>query len=98
MPDRHHKIGPVLATMIVASTMIGSGVYLLPASLAAIGSVTILAWLAATASAALIGGIFVWLAILSPGTAGLFSYIRDAFGPLVGFVVGAVYWASCIVA
>ena len=42
--------------------MIGSGVYLLPASLAAIGSITILAWLAATAGAALIGGIFVWLA------------------------------------
>ncbi|HEX3667238.1 MAG TPA: amino acid permease [Rhizomicrobium sp.] len=92
------KIGPFLATMVVASTMIGSGVYLLPASLAAIGSITILAWLAATAGAALIGGVFVWLAILSPGTRGLFSYIRDAFGPLAGFVVGALYWASCIVA
>jgi arginine:agmatine antiporter len=28
----------------------------------------------------------------------LFSYIRDAFGPLAGFVVGALYWASCVVA
>ncbi|HEY3636924.1 MAG TPA: amino acid permease [Rhizomicrobium sp.] len=92
------KIGPFLAAMVVASTMIGSGVYLLPASLAAIGSITILAWLAATAGAALIGGVFAWLAILSPGTPGLFSYIRDAFGPLAGFVVGALYWASCVVA
>jgi len=98
MSDHHNKIGPFLATMVVASTMIGSGVYLLPASLGAIGSITILAWLAATVGAALIGGTFVWLAILSPGTAGLFSYIRDAFGPLAGFVVGALYWASCIVA
>ncbi|HEX4159611.1 MAG TPA: amino acid permease [Rhizomicrobium sp.] len=92
------KIGPFLATMVVASTMIGSGVYLLPASLGAIGSITILAWLAATAGAALIGGVFAWLAILNPGTAGLFSYIRDAFGPFAGFVVGALYWASCVVA
>jgi arginine:agmatine antiporter len=98
MPDHHSKIGPFLATMIVASTMIGSGVYLLPASLAAIGSMTILAWLAATVGAALIGGVFVWLAIINPGTPGLFSYVRDAFGPLAGFVVGAVYWASCVVA
>jgi arginine:agmatine antiporter len=98
MSDHRNKIGPFLATMIVASTMIGSGVYLLPASLGAIGSITILAWLAATAGAALIGGVFVWLAILNPGTAGLFSYIRDAFGPFAGFVVGALYWASCVVA
>ncbi|HTT83391.1 MAG TPA: amino acid permease [Rhizomicrobium sp.] len=98
MSDHHNKIGPFLATMIVASTMIGSGVYLLPASLAAIGSITILAWLAATAGAALIGGVFVWLAILNPGTPGLFSYIDHAFGPLAGFVTGALYWASCIVA
>jgi arginine:agmatine antiporter len=92
------KIGPFLATMIVASTMIGSGVYLLPASLAAIGSIAVLAWLAATAGAALIGGVFAWLALINPGTRGLFSYIRDAFGPLAGFVVGAIYWASCIIA
>jgi arginine:agmatine antiporter len=92
------KIGPFLATMVVASTMIGSGVYLLPASLAAIGSITILAWLAAAAGAALIGGVFAWLALLNPRTSGLFSYIRDAFGPLAGFVVGALYWASCVVA
>jgi arginine:agmatine antiporter len=95
--DDSKKIGPFLATMVVASTMIGSGVYLLPASLAAIGSITILAWVAATLGAALIGGVFVWLAIISPGTAGLFSYIRDAFGPLTGFVTGALYWGSCVV-
>jgi arginine:agmatine antiporter len=98
MNDHQKKIGPFLATMVVASTMIGSGVYLLPASLAAIGSITILAWLAATAGAALIGGVFAWLALLNPGTRGLFSYIRDAFGPLAGFVVGSLYWASCVVA
>ncbi len=98
MSDHGKKIGPFLATMAVASTMIGSGVYLLPTSLAAIGSITILAWLVATAGAALIGGVFAWLALLNPETSGLFSYIRDAFGPLAGFVAGALYWASCVVA
>jgi amino acid transporter len=46
----------------------------------------------------LIGGVFSWLAILSPGTAGLFSYIRTAFGPGAAFVTGALYWTSCWIA
>ena len=34
------KIGPVLATFVVANNMIGSGFFLLPASLAGVGGVT----------------------------------------------------------
>ncbi|HEY3778046.1 MAG TPA: amino acid permease [Rhizomicrobium sp.] len=96
MSDRK-KLGPFLATMVVANTMIGSGIYLLPASLGMVGSISMLAWVAATLGAALICGVFAWLAILSPRTAGLFSYVRDAFGPCAGFVTGVLYWASCVV-
>ena len=39
------KIGPVLATFLVANNMIGSGFFLLPDSLAEIGGVTALTWL-----------------------------------------------------
>jgi arginine:agmatine antiporter len=98
MTDEHKKLGPVLAMMIVATSMIGSGVFLLPASLGAVGSISIFAWVAATLGAGLIGGVFCWLAVISPGTQGLFSYIRDAFGPCAGFLAGALYWASCLVA
>ena len=94
----HKKLGPFLATMVVTSSMIGSGVFLLPASLGAIGSISILGWVAAGLAACLIGAVFALLAIANPGTAGLFSYIRDAFGPGAGFVTGALYWASCLVA
>jgi arginine:agmatine antiporter len=89
------KLGPFLATMLVAGGMIGSGVYLLPASLGAVGSISILAWVAAIAGAALLAGVFSWLAILRPGTAGLFSYVRDEFGPGAGFAAGVIYWISC---
>jgi len=95
---KHKKIGPFLATMMVASTMIGSGIFLLPASLGAVGSISILSWLAATGGAVLIAGVFCWLTLADPHAKGLFSYIRDAFGPSTGFVIGALYWASCIVA
>src|SRR5437764_6229373 len=84
--------------MVVASTMIGSGIFLLPASLGAVGSISIIAWLVATFAAALIGGVFSWLAMADPHAKGLFAYIRDGFGSSVGFVVGVVYWASCLIA
>jgi arginine:agmatine antiporter len=92
------KIGPFLATMLVTSSMVGSGVFLLPASLGAIGSVSIVGYVFAALAASLIGIVFALLAVASPGTAGLFSYVRDAFGHLAGFVTGVLYWASCLVA
>jgi arginine:agmatine antiporter len=42
------KLGPVLATMIVAGNMIGSGIFLLPATLAGVGSLTVLGWMIGT--------------------------------------------------
>lgn len=96
--SEERKLGPFLATMVVASSMIGSGIFLLPASLAAFGSISILAWVAAFIGAALIAGVFAALAVISPGTQGLFSYVRDAFGDGAGFMTAALYWASCMVA
>ena len=93
-----NKIGPFLATMLVVSTMVGSGVFLLPASLGVIGSVALYGWFVAALAAGLIGGVFALLALANPGAAGLFSYVRDAFGGCAGFVTGALYWASCLVA
>lgn len=92
--DERRTLGPFLATMAVAGCMIGSGVYMLPASLAAIGSSSILSWLTATAGAVLIAGSLAWLAVLQPAAGGMFSYIRNAFGPAAGFVTGVLYWAS----
>lgn len=95
---RDKKLGPFLATMIVASSMVGSGVFLLPASLGAVGSISIVGWFIAALAAILIGGVFALLAMVNPQTAGLFSYVRDAFGPCAGFVTAVLYWASCLVA
>ena len=98
MSDGSRKIGPFLGTMLVTGAMIGSGIYLLPASLGAIGSISILGWLAATAGALLIGGVFSWLAVLRPGSPGLFAYIHEAFGQCAGFSVGVLYWIGCWIA
>ncbi|HEX4533242.1 MAG TPA: amino acid permease [Rhizomicrobium sp.] len=98
MQGEPKKIGPLLAIAVVASTMIGSGIFLLPASLGAVGSISILSWLAAIAGAMLIAGALCWLIITNPAAGGLFSYVRTAFGPTAGFAAGALYWASCLIA
>jgi arginine:agmatine antiporter len=89
------KIGPVLATLLVTGTMIGSGVFMLPASLAAIGSVTILGWICTTVGALLLAAMFARLAVRRPDRIGLFAHIQDAFGPGTAFVCGTTYWMSC---
>ena len=91
-PDLSGKLGPFLAMMVVAGGMIGSGVYLLPASLAAFGSVSILGWGLAIAGAMTLGCVFSFLAVLRPSAPGLFAYVREALGPGAGFVSGVVYW------
>lgn len=96
-PERK-KLGPFLATVIVANAMIGSGIYMLPAGLGAVGSISILAWIAAACGAALLGGAMAVLAIVSPETRGLFSYVREAFGPCAGFVSGVLYWITILIA
>ena len=90
--DGRGKLGPFLAAMLVATGMIGSGVYLLPTSLAAFGSVSILGWIGAIVGATLLAGVFSGLAAVEPGGHGMFDHIGRAFGPGVGFVVGLLYW------
>ena len=89
------KLGAFLATMLVAGNMIGSGVYLLPASLGAVGSISILGWIVAIGGAALLGLAFSALTILRPHGTGLISHVREAFGPGSAFVWGVLYWTAC---
>ena len=44
----HGSVGLLGATALVVGSMIGSGIYLLPASLGAVGSISILGWIAAS--------------------------------------------------
>jgi arginine:agmatine antiporter len=89
------KLGAFLATMLVAGNMIGSGVYLLPASLGAVGSISVLGWLIAIFGAALLGGSFSALTILRPKGTGLIVHVREVFGPGAAFIWGILYWGAC---
>lgn len=88
------RIGPVLATFVVANNMIGAGFFLLPATLARSGSVTWIAWLVGTALAVLLGGAFARLARSHPAMTSADDYVRPALGRDAGFLAATLYWLA----
>lgn len=88
------KIGPLLATFVVANNMIGSGFFLLPASLAGQGGVTALSWLLGTVLAVVLGGAFARLARDYPHLDCPDDYVRPSLGRDMGFLATTLYWAS----
>ena len=91
--SHHGNVGLLGAAALVAGSMVGSGVYLLPATLGAIGSISILGWLAATLAALAIGGMFAWLARAAPEAKGLPDYVQAGLGPFFGSQTAVTYWA-----
>jgi basic amino acid/polyamine antiporter, APA family len=87
-------IGFWTTVALVMGNMIGSGVFLLPASLAPYGGVSLLGWLISTVGALTLALVFARLARAAPATGGPYAYSRRAFGDLAGFLVAWGYWIS----
>jgi APA family basic amino acid/polyamine antiporter len=85
------ELGALDSTMIVAGSMIGSGIFLVPAEIARqVGSAgwILLVWVVTgllTVAAALSYGE---LAAMMPRAGGQYVYLREAFSPLWGFLYG----------
>src|SRR5438309_4205402 len=93
----HRDLGLYDSTMIVVGSMIGSGIFIVSATMAReVGSPgwLLVAWLitgALTVSGALSYGE---LAAMMPRAGGQYVYLREAFSPLWGFLYG---WALFLV-
>jgi len=74
--------------------MIGSGIFLLPAALAAYGGISILGWLFTSTGAMLLALVFARLSRKVPKVGGLYVYTREGFGDFAGFLVAWGYWIS----
>lgn len=85
------RIGLFAAMFLVTSNMLGSGVYMLPASLASIGGVSLVGWLVALIGVIAIALVFAKLATILPNGAGPYAYCREAFGDFVGYQTNFVY-------
>jgi APA family basic amino acid/polyamine antiporter len=93
-PARSAQIGFWMAVALVMGNMIGSGVFLLPSSLAPFGGLSLIGWVVSAAGAVLLALVFVRLARFNPAAGGPYAYTRQAFGDLAGFLVAWGYWIS----
>ncbi|TAK16842.1 MAG: amino acid permease [Acidobacteria bacterium] len=82
------------AVALVVGNIIGSGVFLLPASLAPYGGLAFGGWLISGAGAVMLALVFARLARANPAAGGIYAYSRAGFGDLAGFLVGWGYWTS----
>lgn len=90
------KIGKWTSTSLVLGNMIGSGIFLLPASLAAYGQISIYGWVISSIGALLLAKVFASLSKLIPQSGGPYTYSRAGFGDFAGFLVAWGYWISCL--
>ena len=88
------KIGLWIATALVVGNMIGSGVFLLPASLASFGGISIVGWLFTGAGAIMVALMLARLGRMMPAAGGPYAYTRRGLGDLAAFVVARGYWIS----
>jgi APA family basic amino acid/polyamine antiporter len=88
------KIGVWIVTSLVVGNMIGSGIFLLPASLGPFGGISIVGWVVSAVGATLIALVFARLSRLLKKSGGPYTYTREGFGDFAGFLVAWGYWIS----
>jgi basic amino acid/polyamine antiporter, APA family len=92
MTTQPHALGLFSATFLVVGNLVGSGVFMLPASLAVFGSISILSWLFTAAGSTMIALIFAKFSTKFNKTGGPHVFIQQAFGPTSAFFVAWGYW------
>ncbi|MDX1396491.1 MAG: amino acid permease [Gemmatimonadota bacterium] len=88
------SLGLWMCTALVVGNMIGSGVFLLPQSLAPFGGISIVGWLVSTGGALCLALVFASLGSAIPKIGGPYAYAREGFGDFGGFLVAWSYWIS----
>ena len=74
--------------------MVGSGIFLLPASLGSYGPIALGGWLVTSAGAIALALVFGRLSRHVPKTGGPYAYTRAGFGDFAGFLVAWGYWIA----
>ena len=87
---------PALTAMVIGS-MVGAGIFMIPARFAGATGVigSLIAWVIAGLGMLTLALVFQSLAIRKPNlNAGVFSYAREGFGRYAGFIAAIGFWAS----
>lgn len=85
-------LGVPQATALVVGSIIGVGIFNLPASLAHYGPISLVAMVLTTVGAICLAVLFASLSRRMPADGGPYAYARAAFGNAVGFANAWLYW------
>lgn len=77
---------------LAVGTMIGSGILLVPVSLAPFGLLSTAGWILGASGAIAIIFVFARLAGRTARDGGPYVYVQEAFGDVAGFVMAWLYW------
>jgi APA family basic amino acid/polyamine antiporter len=90
------SLGLPSATALVIGSIIGTGVFTMPAVMAGAGTSSILTLTAIAIGALLLGVMFGQLTRRIPNhEGGLYAYARHEFGDFAGYLVAWCYWITC---
>lgn len=92
--SKKNKLGLVALTSIVAGNMMGSGIFMLPANLAQIGSISLWGWITTTIGVLGLALIFSVMATLLPKAGGPYAYVKECYGDYLGFQTVYIYWLA----
>ncbi len=81
-----------MLTASIAGNMMGSGIFLLPATLSKIGTISIFGWFLSLIGAAALALVFSKLSMLIPKAGGPYAFTRLAYGNYLAFQTAFVYW------
>jgi basic amino acid/polyamine antiporter, APA family len=87
-----NKIGFWSVLALVVGSQIGSGVFMLPATLAPFGIYSVAGWITSSLGAISLALVFANLCAHFPKTGGPHVYIAKLFGEDVSFFAGWTYW------
>ncbi len=90
-----HALGLTSATGLVVGSIIGTGVFTMPAVLAGAGTLSLAVLAVIAVGAILLAGLFGQLTKRVPSAdGGLYAYARHEFGDFAGYLTGWCYWIS----
>lgn len=95
--DAEKKLSfPALTAMVIGS-MVGAGIFMIPARFANATGVygSLISWVIAGLGMLMLAFVFQSLAVRKPDlNAGVFAYAKAGFGDYVGFIIAIGFWAS----
>src|SRR5204863_3640903 len=95
VPSLKRVIGVSVLAFSSLNNIVGSGIFGLPALVAALlGPAAILSYLVCAVLISLVGLCFAEVGSRVPSAGGLYAYARVPFGPVVGGIAGTLLWCA----